>query len=105
MPVQNAVQTAGCDNEPPRPFYIPTPIPIPLSALTAQASPDTILSKILGHVDTSLVHRVYIHFCDFDLVDAAAKIDLRLATKATQKTLPRVVSRRNGSKHENAISQ
>ena len=70
---------------------------------------DTILAKILGHVDTSLIHRVYAHFCDFDLVDAAAKIDLRLATKATKKATKKgssaVVTRETKTTRGNAVGQ
>lgn len=70
---------------------------------------DALLAKILGHVDTSLVHRVYAHFCDFDLVNAANRISLSLSgkatTKATTERLFGVAPRERAATPEDVITQ
>jgi len=43
---------------------------------------DALLARILGHRDTSLIHRVYSHFTTDDLVSALDGLDFTLNTKA-----------------------
>ena len=65
---------------------------------------DTILARILGHRDTSLIHAVYSHFCELDFVAAIDRIGFTLEPKAEPiSKLPGVVSSENESAPENAI--
>ncbi|MCP4676507.1 MAG: hypothetical protein GY854_13535 [Deltaproteobacteria bacterium] len=50
-------------------------------SIQVQGGSDAILAKVLGHRDTSLIHTVYSHFTDDDLVGAIDRINLHKATK------------------------
>ena len=45
--------------------------------------PTSIDFRILGHVDTTLIHKVYSHFCNDDLVDAMDRIGFSVRTRPT----------------------
>ncbi len=48
---------------------------------------DALLAKILGHRDTSLIHRVYSHFRPNDLIEAIDELDFNLATSEATLTV------------------
>jgi len=52
-----------------------------------QGGSDTILAKILGHRDTSLIHSTYSHFCDDDLTQAMDRIGFSVTKPVTKQPL------------------
>ena len=64
---------------------------------------DSMLARILGHRDTTLIHAVYSHFCDLDFVAAVDRIGLTLEPKTEHiSMLPGVLSSEFESKVERA---
>jgi integrase len=62
-----------------------------------QGGSDTLLARILGHRDTMLIHTVYSHFTNEDLVAAMDRIDFSLVTKSvTIQPLSGAVSKNRG---------
>jgi hypothetical protein len=65
---------------------------------------DSILSSILGHRDTTLIHQVYAHFCDLDLVRALDRPGFTLEPKPEPvSALPGVATCRPTSGSDRAI--
>jgi integrase len=53
---------------------------------------DTILAKILGHRDTSLIHSTYSHFCDDDLTRAMDRIGFSVTKPVTKQPSSEVIT-------------
>ncbi len=65
---------------------------------------DTILARILGHSNTTLIHEAYSHFCDLDFVAAIDRLGFTLEPKPEPiSKLPGVVSSEGESTPERAI--
>ena len=101
--VREAAKGAGCAREGMRRWGHMTRHTYATAWLLAGGS-DTLLARWLGHKDTSLIHQVYSHFCDFDYVAAMDKVGLSLKPNSEPiSALPGVVLSSDATTGEGAI--